>query len=159
MTPDLLLASTNHHKEMALWWKRPEYIRERKAFVKRNPVCIRCGSPSQTPGHSAEDYRHGFNHYLEQVKNNSCDPLCNSCNRNEQKSKKPCPVCVKENRGGKPWYIGQEQEYCYIHRPAEEVQRSEDRKEVFKALVKQSQKINNAKRRKIYQEIHHGNRT
>jgi hypothetical protein len=60
---------------------------------------------------------------------------------------------VKENPGGKPWYIGQHQEHCYVHRPAEEIQRSEERKEAFKALVKQSQKIQNAKRRKIYQEL------
>ena len=151
--PDLLLATANHHNTMNMWWKKKEYIRERKAFVKRNPVCIRCGRPSQTPGHSAEDYRHGFNHYLEQVKNDSCDPLCNACNRNENKGRKPCPVCVQLYNGGQIRYIGQEQEYCYIHRPAEEVQRSEDRKEVFKALVKQSQSIQNARRRQIYQEL------
>ena len=151
--PDLNLAITNHHNTMNMWWKKKEYIRERKAFVKRNPVCIRCGRPSQTPGHSAENYRHGFNHYLEQVKNNSCDPLCNSCNKNENKGKKPCPVCVQLYNGGQIRYIGQEQEHCYLHRPAEEVKRSEDRKEVFKALVKQSQSIQNARRRQIYQEL------
>jgi hypothetical protein len=151
--PDLNAAIKNHHAEMALWWKKPEYIKARKEFCKRNPVCIRCGRKCQTPGHSAEDYRHGYEHYLEQVRQDCCDPLCNQCNRKEAKSMKPCPVCVKENKGGKPWYIGQDQEYCYIHRPAEEIQRSEDRKEIHKMLVKQSQKITNAKRRAIYQEM------
>jgi len=147
--PDLNLAIINHHKEMALWWKRPEYIRERKAFVIRNPVCIRCGRKATTPGHSQEDY-HSFETYLSAVITDKCDPLCSGCNRAESKGKKPCPLCVKENPGGKPWYIGQEQEYCYLHRPAEEIRQSQERKEVFKMLVKQSQKITNAKRREIY---------
>ena len=152
MTPDLNLAAANHHSTMKEWWKKKEYIRERKAFVKRNPRCVRCGRPAVTPGHSAEDY-HSFETYLTAVKTDKCDPLCSGCNLSEKRGKKPCPVCVQLYNGGQIRYIGQEQEYCYIHRPAEEVKRSEDRKEVFKMLVKQSQKINNAKRRAIYQNL------
>jgi len=80
------------------------------------------------------------------------DPVCNACNLMEKKGRKPCPICV-EVKAEKIYYIGQESEYCYLHRPAEEIQRSEDRKEAFKQLVKQSQKITNAKRRAIYQEM------
>ena len=154
--PDLLKAIENHHAEMALWWKRKEYIRECKAFVKRNPVCSRCGRPAVTPGHAAEDY-HSFETYLAAVINDKCDPLCSGCNLAEKKGKKPCPICVKE-KVNKIWYIGQDQEYCYLHRPAEEIRQSQARKEVFKMMVKQSQKITNAKRRKIYQEIKERNR-
>jgi len=150
--PDLNAAIENHHAEMALWWKRKEYIRERKAFVKRNPVCSRCGRKSQTPGHSHDQYQHGFDYYLACVIADRCDPLCNACNRAESKGKKPCPACVKE-KANKIWYIGQEQEYCYLHRPAEEIRQSQKRKEVHKMLVKQSQKITNARKRAIYQEM------
>lgn len=150
--PDLNHSIAQHQKEMALWWKRPEYIKARKEFCKRNPICVRCGRKCTTPGHAAEDY-HSFETYLSAVTRDKCDPLCNGCNHAEQNGKKACPVCVRENKGGKPWYIGQEQEYCFIHRPAEEVKRSEDRKEVHKWLVKQSQKITNAKKRAIYQTL------
>jgi hypothetical protein len=90
--PECNLAITNHHDQMALWWKKPEYIKARKEFCKRSPVCVRCGRKCQTPGHSAEDYRHGYEHYLEQVRQDCCDPLCNQCNRKEAKSMKPCPI-------------------------------------------------------------------
>ena len=95
------IAIANHHKSMQQWWKIPEYKKARVGFVKRNPVCIRCGRPTTTPGHSAEDYI-SYVAYLE---------------------------------------------------AEEEKVRSEQRKEIFKDLVKKSQKINNAKRRRIYQEL------
>jgi hypothetical protein len=137
---------------MESWWRKPEYKKARIEFVKRNPVCVRCGRKTQTPGHSADDYRHGYDHYLEQVRNDACDPLCNSCNHAESRGLRPCPVCVKE-KVKKIRYISPYGEYCYDHRPVEEVRKSEDRKEVFKQLVKQSHSIQNAKRRAIYQEI------
>jgi len=148
------IAIANHHKSMQQWWKIPEYIAARKAFVKRNPLCIRCGRPTTTPGHSAEDYI-SYIAYLEAVITDKCDPLCSGCNLMERKGKKPCPVCVKE-KADRIRYIGQDKEYCYNHRPEEEKRQSELKKEVFKDLVKKSQKINNAKRRAIYQEIRHG---
>ena len=60
----------------------------------------------------------------------------------------------------KPIYKKARIEFCkrnrYLHRPAEEVKRSEDRKEAFKQLVKQSHSIQNARRRKFYQEFIRG---
>ena len=134
-----------------MWWKRPIYIHQRKAFVKRNPICARCGRPATTPGHSHEDYR-DFKTYLNAVTFDKCVPLCNTCNLMEKKGRKPCPICV-EVKAEKIYYIGQHQEHCYLHRPAEEIRQSEERKEVFKQLVKQSHSIQNAKRRALYQSI------
>jgi hypothetical protein len=152
MTPDCNLAIFNHNKTMQQWWKHPVYIRERKLFVIRNPICIRCGRKSQTPGHSHDQYQRGFDYYLHQVVEDRCEPLCNACNLMERSGRRPCPECVKEKKP-KIRYIRPEQEYCYDHRPAEEIRQSEERKEVFKMLVKKSQKITNAKRRAIYQEM------
>jgi len=151
--PDLNHSIEEHNKTLKMWWKKPEYIKARIEFVKRNPVCVRCGRKSQTPGHSHDQYQHGFDYYLACVIADRCDPLCNACNRAESKGKKPCPICVKENPGGNPWYISQHQEHCYLHRPAEEIRQSQKRKEVHKMLVKQSQKITNARKRAIYQEM------
>jgi hypothetical protein len=150
--PDLNKSIQNHHAEMESWWKKPEYVKARKEFVKRNPICVRCGRKCQTPGHSHDDYVHGYEHYLQQVRNDACDPLCNSCNHAESRGLKPCPVCVKE-KCRKIRYISPYGEYCYDHRPVEEVRQSEDRKEAFKQLVKQSHSIQNARRRKLYQEM------
>jgi hypothetical protein len=150
--PDCNLAIQNHNKTMAEWWKRKEYIAARKAFCKKHPVCVRCGRPSQTPGHIHEDYLHGFDHYLLMVTDGICDALCNACNLAEKRGLKPCPVCVKE-KVKKIRYISPFGEYCYDHRPVEEVQQSQERKQLFKQLVKQSHSIQNAKRRAIYQEM------
>jgi hypothetical protein len=154
--PDLNHSISQHHKEMESWWKRAEYKKARIEFVKRNPVCVRCGRKTQTPGHIHEDYLHGFDHYLLMVTDGICDALCNACNLAEKRGLKPCPVCVKE-KVKKIRYISPYVEYCYDHRPVEEVRKSEDRKEVFKQLVKQSHSIQNAKRRAIYQEMKRGN--
>jgi hypothetical protein len=145
------LAIANHHKSMEQWWKIPEYKKARIAFVKRNPICIRCGRPTTTPGHSAEDYL-SYETYLQAVTSDKCDPLCSGCNLMERKGKKPCPVCVME-KAERIRYIAQDKEYCYDHRPEEEKFQAKLRKEVFKDLIKKSQKENNAKRRRIYQEL------
>ena len=70
----------------------------------------------------------------------------------EKKGRKPCPVCV-ELKLSKINYIGQATEHCYIHRPEEEIKRSEERKEVYKMLVEKGKKEKNALKRKIYQEM------
>ena len=150
--PDCRLAIQNHNKTMVNWWRKPEYIKARKEFCKKHPVCVRCGRKTQTPGHIYEDYMHGYDHYLLMVTDGICDALCNSCNLNQKKSRKPCPVCVKV-QANKIYYIPQHLDYCYLHRPAEEIRQSEERKEAFKWLVKQSHSIQNARRRKVYQEI------
>jgi hypothetical protein len=149
--PDLNKAIQNHHHQMEKWWAKPEYVKERIAFVKRNPICKRCGRPTTTPGHSHEDYK-SFNTYLSAVIRDVCVPLCNACNFQERKGRKPCPVCVKL-KSNKIYYIGDNAEYCYHHRPEEEVRRSEERKEVYKMLIERGKKIRNAKQRKIYQEM------
>jgi hypothetical protein len=149
--PDLNTAINNHYAEMALWWKIPVYRKARLAFIIRNPICVRCGRKATTPGHSHEDY-HSFDTYLAAVVTNKCDPLCSGCNLAEKKGLRPCPSCVKEKKP-KIRYIRPEQEYCYDHRPAEEIRQSQERKEVFKMLVEKGKKVQNAKRRKIYQEI------
>jgi hypothetical protein len=152
MSPDLVKAIKNHQAEMALWWTKSEYVKARKAFCKRNPVCIRCGRKTQTPGHSHDQYQHGFDYYIACVITDRCEPLCNGCNLAEKRGLKPCPVCVKE-KCRKIRYISPYGEYCYDHIPQQEKDQREERKEVFKQLVKQSQKITNAKRRAIYQEL------
>jgi hypothetical protein len=149
--PDSRLAIANHNKTMQQWWKIPVYRKARIAFVIRNPICIRCGRKATTPGHSHEDY-HSFDTYLAAVVEDCAEPLCNACNLAEKKGLRPCPECVKEKKT-KIRYIRSDQEYCYDHRPEEEKRQSEERKEVFKMLVKKSQKITNAKRRAIYQEM------
>src|SRR5512137_136743 len=140
LLPNQNKAIENHHTEMESWWSKREYIRERIAFCIRNPVCIRCGRKSQTPGHSHDQYLHGFEYYLKMVVEDRCEPLCNSCNLNERKVRKPCPVCVKM-KTNKIYYIAAQSEYCYNHRPEEEVRRSEERKEVFKMLIERGKKL------------------
>ena len=150
--PNQNKAIENHHTEMQNWWSKREYVRERIAFCERNPVCIRCGRKTQTPGHSHDQYLHGFEYYLKEVQEDRCEPLCNACNFQERKGRKPCPVCVKV-KANKIYYIGDNAEYCFNHRPAEEVLRSEERKEVFRMLIERGKTIRNAKKRKIYQEM------
>jgi len=157
------IAIANHHRSMQRWWTLPKYKQARKEFVIRNPVCIRCGRPTQTPGHSPEDYL-SFNTYLSAVETDKCDPLCNACNLMEHKGMKPCPICVKNyhdilfanvipNEFRKIWYIAQDKEHCFEHRPEEEKIRAEQKKEFWNNLIKKSRKINNAKRRAIYQDL------
>lgn len=149
--PDLNHSIAVHTKVMNTWWTKKEYILARKAFIRRNPVCVRCGRPATTPGHSASDYS-SYETYLWVVNNDMADPVCNACNLCEKKGLRPCPVCVKEHKL-KMRYIRPEQEYCFDHRPEAEKVKSRERKEVFKQLVKQSHKIINAKKRAIYQEM------
>ena len=92
--PDLNHVIDAHISQMQEWWRDPEYIRERKAFVKRRPVCDRCGRPATTPGHSHEDYR-DFETYLNTVKTDKCDALCSACNKAERAQRRPCPSCCE----------------------------------------------------------------
>lgn len=134
MTPDLDKAIRNHNNEMSGWWRRPEYIRARKAYVKRNPVCKRCGRPTQTPGHCHDDYQHGFEHYLGRVIQDDCEPLCNRCNLNEKHVRKPCPRCVEIARKHgyeliyQIRYIPQDAEVCFNHLPEKDQHRIWTRK-------------------------------
>ena len=112
--PDLNYSIEQHKKKVRFWWKLPEYICERKAFVERNPVCSRCGRPAVTPGHDHEAYIM-YESYLNSVKTDSCESLCSACNLMERKNMKPCPQCCKEYHQGKKKkikYIGQFSEIC-----------------------------------------------
>ena len=93
--PDLNHVIDAHTSQMRGWWRDPEYIRERKAFVKRRPACDRCGRPATTPGHSHEDYR-DFETYLNAVKTDKCDALCSACNKAERAQRRPCPSCCEK---------------------------------------------------------------
>ena len=153
--PDLNAAINGHHKEMQRWWALPEYICEREKFVLRNPVCVRCGRPAVTPGHSHEDYIL-YEKYLDAVRTDKCDPLCSACNLMERKGMRPCPVCVKEyhdKKRTKIRYIPDGKEYCWDHRPEEEKVQAENRKLVQKQFIKNMRKITNAKKRAFYQDV------
>jgi hypothetical protein len=148
MTPDLNHSIDTHNQMMKEWWRRPEYIKERKAFVRRNPICNRCGRPSTTPGHSHEQYR-DYETYLAAVVNGECNPLCNACNLMERKDKKPCSECVRQMKD-KIHYIDQDQEMCF-HCVLEEVkQKREARAGEFKEFVRRMQDKENAKQRDEY---------
>jgi hypothetical protein len=119
MTPDLNYSISTRNAQMREWWKRPEYIAERKAFVTRRPVCDRCGRPATTPGHSHEDYR-DFETYLDAVKTDKCDALCSACNRMERSGRQPCPSCVekhKQDPEASIHYIRQGQDRCRYCEP------------------------------------------
>jgi hypothetical protein len=49
--PDLNHSIEKHTIQMRRWWRDPEYIKERKAFVIRHPACV------ITPGRSGKEYR------------------------------------------------------------------------------------------------------
>lgn len=104
----------NHYNKLPDWWLRPDYIVERKAFVKRNPKCDRCGRKATTPGHSPEDY-HSYETYKEAVRSDKCESLCNGCNLMERQDFKPCPGCVDKYHQGiikKIRYIPSSKEMC-----------------------------------------------
>ena len=118
--PDLNHVIDAHTSQMQEWWWDPEYIRERKAFVKRRPVCDRCGRPATTPGHSHEDYR-DFETYLNAVKTDKCDALCSACNKAERAQRRPCPSCCekyKRDPTTKIHYITPDQEMCRYCEPS-----------------------------------------
>ena len=153
--PDLNHSITVHNNTMQTWWKKPDYIHEREAFVGRNPVCLRCGRPAVTPGHEHSDYI-SYESYLNAVKTDKCDPLCSGCNLMEKKAMKPCPSCVKEYHLGKKnkiKYISQDAEVCYDCRPEKEKEASEQKESEFKKFVRKVQDEQNRKKRKLYREM------
>lgn len=135
---------------MNRWWSEPEYIKERILFVQRNPVCIRCGRPAVTPGHSAEDYRHGFIGYLEAVKTDKCDPLCSACNLMERSNFHPCPSCVRLYHLGqkeKIRYIPEQSEVCSECRDPEDKELREREQEQFVRLIRKRREEQNERDR------------
>lgn len=150
MTPDLNHSIKVHNQTMAQWWKVPEYIAARKAFVARNPICARCGRAATTPGHSPEDYS-CYANYLIAVITDKCEPLCSACNFMEKKGKKPCPECIKQKKE-KIYYIPQDQDECFYCLPIEVQEKRKARTESFKLLIRKMQDKDNKKRRTVYQE-------
>jgi hypothetical protein len=149
--PDLVTSIKVHNAIMHLWWQDPVYIKERIAFVIRNPKCSRCGRPTVTPGHSHEDYEHGFQYYLEAVITDKCEPLCAACNLMERKGMKPCSGCVKAhqitNGATKIRYIPQFMELCGdCCDPGEKALRKQEQ-EQFDAHIKKARKEKNERDR------------
>ena len=130
--PDLNSVIHKHELQMRNWWTRPEYIAARKAFIKRRPVCDRCGRKATTPGHSREDYERGFEGYLAAVISDKCESLCSTCNRMERSGRKPCPVCVVKFHQGlqdKIHYITEGQEMCRYCEDPNYVEKAKARKD------------------------------
>ena len=169
--PDLNHSIAQHNTKMKGWWKLPDYILERELFVRRNPVCVRCGRPATTPGHSHEDYIM-FEAYLQAVKDDKCDPLCSACNLMERKGMRPCSGCVKAyhmtNGQTKIRYIPQFMELCGdCVDPGEKALRKQEQ-DNFDAFIKTMRKQKNErdriarrpyldeqnlKRRQFYQKV------
>jgi hypothetical protein len=150
MTPDLNHSISVHNTKMAQYWKVPEYIIERKAFIKRNPVCCRCGRPATTPVHSPEDYLN-YDRYLAAVVNDKCVPLCSACNLMERSNRRPCPECIKQKKEHIR-YIGQDQEMCFYCVPQELQEIRKKKKEGFAKFIRKLRDADNARRNGIYQE-------
>ena len=130
--PDLNHSINPHDAVMHQWWRDPEYIRERKAFVGRHPKCVRCGKTCTTPGHSHEDYK-DLQTYLNAVKSDKCDPLCSLCNKKERAGLHPCPVCVAQHRANPEHpihYIRADQEFCGACSPDFNPEKSKQKKEL-----------------------------
>ena len=147
MSPDLNAVIDAHTEQMKGWWKLPEYIAERIAFIKRRPVCDRCGRPSSTPGHSHEDYR-DFETYLNAVKTDKCESLCSACNRAERAGKRPCPSCVEKHQKDPEapiHYITRDQETCRYCEPGYDPEKAKFKKQHWN-------RIRNANNHRIYLE-------
>lgn len=103
-----------HTHTMEAWWRRPEYIRERQAFVKAKPTCGRCGRPATTPLHRHEDYV-SFERYISVVRDRSAESGCSTCNKMERSNRRPCPECVQRYHAGEQetiHYITLDREIC-----------------------------------------------
>ena len=136
--PDLNHSILAHNAIIKIWWQDPVYIRERIAFVKRNPICSRCGRPTVTPGHSPEDYQ-SFERYLDAVVTDKCEPLCSGCNLMEKKGFHPCPGCVEKHPGEKPNYIPEQVELCRDCRDPKELELQKKENERWEEVVRQCQ--------------------
>ena len=156
MTPDLNHSIQCHHKTMNLWWKCPDYIHERELFVGRNPVCVRCGRPTTTPGHSHEDYIM-YEAYLSAVRTDKCDPLCSPCNLMERKNMHPCPACVKAyhatNGQTRIRYIPQFMESCRDCCDPGEIALRKKEQDAFKVHIRKIRDEQNKKKRKFYRDV------
>jgi len=151
MSPNLNAAIDNRTAAMQSWWRLPEYIKERKAFVKRRPICDRCGRPASTPGHSHEDYR-DFETYLNAVKTDKCESLCSACNKMERSGRRPCPACVEKYARDptvRIHYITRDQETCRYCEPGYDPER-------VKYLRESGRRMVNRINRKMYRKLHPG---
>lgn len=151
MTPDLILAIQNHSHTMARWWVKTEYIKARKAFLIRHPVCTRCGRPATTPGHSHEDYRN-FDTYIRAVDTDKCVPLCAGCNLAERKGMKPCPECVSRGTG-KIHYISQFSEQCRWCLPEQEQEQIARVEQARKEFIRSVRDLQNQRNREYYRSV------
>jgi hypothetical protein len=138
--PNLIHAISEHYKEWQSWCRKPRYRAAVIIFKEKKPKCERCGRPTTTALHTADDYRHGFDHYVSVVEDLTAEAGCNACNISERKGMKPCPGCVKaywvSNGQTKIRYIPQFMDLCSdCTDPGERALRKQEQ-EQFQAFVK-----------------------
>ncbi len=153
MTPDLEYSHKVHRQNLQTIWGSRYWHECRAVFLTHHPdnKCERCGRVGViVPGHKSEDYL-DMATYVLKVRENKVQALCPSCNRNEAKGKKPCPVCVQKGKED-VWYIPQHLENCPDCRSEEEKVLSEQNGKEFKKFVRKVQDDQNKKRRKFYRE-------
>lgn len=149
--PDLNYAIAHRKAKLPQWWAEPEYRAAMVIFKIKKPYCERCGRPTTTALHTADDYRHGFKYYLQVVQDLTAEAGCNACNIAEKNSLKPCPSCVKAyqitNGQTKIRYIPQFMELCGdCTDPGERALRKQEQ-EQFTALIKKRRKEKNERDR------------
>ena len=156
MTPDLNHSIAVHNRTMPKWWGKYEYIQARIAFIKRNPVCARCGRKATTPGHSHDQYK-DYETYRDAVVNDECVPLCPACNVSERKGMKPCPECVKKYHANETieiHYIGQHSECCKWCLPDGEKDIINKCQDAQKQFIRAMHDKDNTFRRMVYRQRH-----
>jgi ribosomal protein S27AE len=126
MTPDLNTAIANHRATLTTWWKTPRYRIAVENLKIAKPFCQRCGRPTTTALHKAEDYPKGYEHYVKVVEDLTVAAGCQQCNREELRNHRPCPQCVEAYRADplrRIRYIPFDVHCCFSHLPQAEQDR------------------------------------
>jgi hypothetical protein len=143
----------NHHQNLRATWNTPEWRKESAAYKARHPAkCSRCGTEGMIiPGHTDEDYR-DMPTYIQKVRDDQVQSLCQRCNRNEAKGKHPCPSCIEKHAADPKHrinYVTRDQEVCRQCEPGYNPETSKFRHE-------QRNRIKNARNRVNYRKYHPG---
>ena len=152
--PDLEYSHKVHRQTLASIWKSGLWHEAKMKFLDKHLdlKCERCGRVGNiVPGHSSEDYLH-MESYIPKVAENRVQALCPTCNRNEAKGKKPCPLCILKGKDN-IWYISQYLERCPDCRTDAEKQVSEQKQVDFDVSVRKARDNDNARRRKFYKDV------
>lgn len=78
--------------KLAELWKTEEWKQNKAAFLKTNPICVWCGSPSSIPHHPQKPNSISDKEYLSL---RGGIPLCQRCHYAAKKGLKLCPLCKK----------------------------------------------------------------